>query len=415
MLVMVNDGLPKVLFQEVPNANRGSDLGRHKRMMFVNVLFGTLIVAFMFYLVLGEALEGDLFLSLMIALCLIFFESTLAHSFFLEVKEIMMLSVDEQGLTLSHPILSFIKIEIPFTEMDRLEVGRGPMIERTMQSNFLWRGSPTSLVIHRRKGKKVKIGPRSPDTIIRAVNAIRSTGRVRLVDQGKGRGTVRRLIWGAAEDSLDAALFKRPVMSSPYTGKTIEVRVTVDDGTNKIRRGPDPMDRFGSLFIIGFSFILFGVACLGTLVMAFRVTSFMPWVQLGALLLMAVTVVLFRLMDNLIATHLAEATPLVVDKSGFDGYFYRGDSKTPRRRQGVWWTVSHITILRTPVNSAESGIEPREIINPLVLHLNDGSTLRTLDLDPDHARMVLDQVRSKRDVPISVRYIWREPVPDPEW
>jgi hypothetical protein len=130
---------------------------------------------------------------------------------------------------------------------------------------------------------------------------------------------------------------------------------------------------------------------------------------------MAVTVVLFLLMDNLIATHLAEATPLVVDSSGFDGYFYRGDSKTPRRRQGVWWAVSNITILRTPVNSAESGIEPKEIINPLVLHMNDGSSLRTLDLDPDHARMVLDQVRSKRDVPISVRYIWREPVPDPEW
>ena len=67
------------------------------------------------------------------------------------------------------------------------------------------------------------------------------------------------------------------------------------------------------------------------------------------------------------------------------------------------------------MNLKESGIEPREIINPLVLHLNDGSTLRTLDLDPDHARMVLDQARSRRDVPISVRYIWREPVPDPEW
>jgi len=406
---------PKVLFQEVPNANLGSDLGRHKRMIFVNIIFGTLIVAFMFYLILGEALEGDLFLAAMIMVCLIFFESTLATSFYMEVKEIMMLRVDEHGLTMTHPILPFIRIVIPFPEMDQLEVLRGPKIERTLQTNFLWRGSPTSLVIHRRNGRKVKTGPRSPDTIIRTVNAIHSTGKVRLVDQGRGRGTVRRLIWGATGDSLDAVMFKRPVMSSPYTGKTLEVRVIVDDGKSKVCRGPTPLDRFGALFILGFSFILFGVAFLGTLVMAFRVTGFMPWVQLGALLLMAVTVLLFRLMDNLITTHLAEATPLVIDSSGFDGYFYRGDSKTPRRKQGVWWAVSHITVLRTPVNSEESGIEPREIINPIVLHMNDGSTQRTLDLDPDHARMVLDQARSKRDIPISVRYIWREPVPDPEW
>ena len=406
---------PKVLFQEVPNANRGSDLERHKRMMFIIISFETLVFAFMFYLVLGKDLEDDPFMMVMFTLCLVFIESVLAGDFHMEVKGIMMLGVNEHGLTVTHPILPFVKIDIPFTEIDRLEVGRGPLIERAMQSNFLWRDAPTSLVIHRHKGRKVKIGPRSPDTIIRAVNAVRSLGKVRLVDQGRGRGTVRRLIWGTTDDSLDAVLFKRPVMSSPYTGKTMEVRVIVDDGKGKVRRGPAPLDRLGALFVLGFSFMLFGVAFLSALVMAFEVTSFVPWAQLGAILLMAITVLLFRLMDNLIATHLAEATPLVVDSSGFDGYFYRGDSRTPRRKQGVWWAVSHITILRTPVNSAESGIEPREMINPLVLHLNDGSTLRTLDLDPDHARMVLDQVRSKRDVPLSVRYIWREPVPDPEW
>ncbi len=406
---------PKVLFQEVPNANRGSDLGRHKRFMLVYVLFGTLVVAFMFYLLFGDVFELDPFTLVMFTILLGFGESSMAHSFYMEIKELMMLSVNEAGLSLVHPIMPFIKIVVPFTEVDRLEVGRGPLIERAMQSNFLWRGSPTALVIHRRKGRRVKIGPRSPDTIIRAVNAVRSTGKVRLVDQGRGRGSVRRLIWGATEDSLDAVMFKRPVMSSPYTGKTLEVRVTVDDGTKKVRKGPVILDRFGALFVLGFFIVICGTAFLGALVMAFQVTSFFPWAQLGALLLMAVTVVLFLLMDNLIATHLAEATPLVVDSSGFDGYFYRGDSRTPRRKQGVWWAVSNITILRTPVNSAESGIEPKEIINPLVLHMNDGSSLRTLDLDPDHARMVLDQVRSKREVPISVRYIWREPVPDPEW
>ncbi len=120
--------------------------------------------------------ENDAFLFTIIILTILLMICKFLANTRSTIRSQMVLSVREDGVLREHPLLPMIERHVRFSTMDRSEVIRGEYRQELFHSYLSWEGSPVKMVVHPRSGRRLKIGPRSPDTIIRAVNAIASTG-----------------------------------------------------------------------------------------------------------------------------------------------------------------------------------------------------------------------------------------------
>lgn len=323
------------------------------------------------------------------------------------------LIVSEDGIRLAHPLLRSMDVFWPFLDIDRIEVIRTEGREKVLSQYVIWQGSPSSIRLVLRNGKERTLGPRSPDAIIRALNAISEVGKVRIVDQGQGRGTIRRTVNGVLPENIDLTFFKMKTARSPYSGRLVERQVVVDDGVTEVKRGASAGNRLGSMAIMGFMAVI-GFMSLGFAAKALE----RNWV-LGILmfiLVIGVFTVLLALLWRNMSESVAEDSPLVVGPDGYDGFFFEGRSKSPINCYGDWDSISRITIQRTPMPLSEGGtVEVTDAYTPLIFHTVFGRELRTLCLDPDNARLVLENARSGHDIIFDEEMLWSEPTPEANW